>query len=623
MSTAGVPFREVPYLPQKLDITHRSDGAIILRNGQPLRPSPPHMLAPIVYWGAVDPGRLWLAQRDPVDPSQPGWVKITYGEALSEIRSLAQGLLSLGAGPDAPVMILSRNAIENALVSYAALWVGAPIVPVTPAHALLSEDFNRLKFIDGLIKPKIIYVEDGAEYQRGLDGMGAGDRPVIFARNAPACARPVALHSLLETEPTAAVDHAYDRLTSKTVAKYMMTSGSTGTPKAVINTHGMIAANVKMIRSIWDVERLDELSGGEQQVMINFLPWSHTYGANAILHSLTDWGGALYIDWGAPTPARLPEMLRNMKDVAPTQHTTVPAAWAAMATALEQDRSLAETFFSKIMVMAYGGAAMGQDIYERIQAVAVEVTGERVSLSAGYGATETAPTTSNVHWPSDTMGLIGLPIPGCEMKLAPVGEKLECRVRGPHITPGYLHADDKTKDAFDEEGYYKLGDAVRFVDPDDPNKGLAFDGRLAEEFKLSSGTWVSAGTIRVKALETVDGPLSDLVICGLNEDYLSAIAFLDEGWCAKSFDGGASLEALVGNPELCDLICERLQVYNTGNPAASSRINRIALQVTPPRIEQGEITEKGYLNQARVRELRAADVAALYSDARTPNIIDI
>lgn len=623
MNTAKIPFRDVPYLPQTLDVTYRDDGSIILRNGLPLRPHPPHMLAPMVYWGAIDPDRLWLAQRDPVDPSQPGWVKITYGEALSEIRRLAQGLLNMGAGPDTPLMILSRNSVEHGLVMYAALWCGVPVVPVTPAHATLSQDFTRLTFIDELVKPKLIYVDDGDLFQRGLDGMDVGDRPVIYARNAPNCTHPVALHSLLETDPTRAVHLAYDRLNSATVAKYMMTSGSTGTPKAVINSHGMIAANAKMIRSIWDVDRLDALYGDQQQVMLNFLPWSHTYGANAILHSITDWGGALYIDWGNPTPAKLPEMLRNLKDVSPTQHTTVPAAWAAIATALEEDRTLAEVFFSKIMVMAYGGAAMGQDIYERIQAVAVDVTGQRISLAAGYGATETAPTTSNVHWPSDKMGLIGLPVPGCEMKLAPVGEKLECRVRGPHVMPGYLDAAVTTAAAFDDEGYYMLGDAVRFVDPADPNKGLAFDGRIAEEFKLSSGTWVSAGTVRVKAVEAIDGPVSDLVICGLNEDYIAALAFLNEGWCSKHLGHTCTLPDLAVDSTIKALISDRLSTYNQNHPAPSARIRRIALQSTPPLIETGEITEKGYLNQARVRDLRAADVDVLYDGSSSDRMIHL
>ena len=620
MDTSHIPFREVPYLPQKLDVERRDDGSVLLRNGHLLRPHPSHMLAPLVYWAANGPDRIWLAQRDPVDPSLPGWQTLSYGEALPKLRALAQAFIDLGAGPEAPVMILSRNAVDHALVMYAAMWVGAPVVPVTPAYALLSEDFGRLNHIDRLIEPKIIYVEEGEAYQRGLDGMAVNGRTVLYSRNAPSGYECLPIDRLMMTRPSSAVDLAYDGLSADTVAKYMMTSGSTGEPKAVINTHGQIAANAKMIRSVWDVDRLEALSGG-QQVMCNFLPWSHTYGANAILHSMTDWGGTLYIDWGAPTPAKLPEMLRNMGEISPTQHTTVPAAWAALATELEADDALAERFFKRLFVMAYGGAAMGQDLYERIQAVAVRITGERISLSAGYGATETAPTASNVHWPNDRMGLIGLPLPGCEMKLAPVGQKLECRVRGPLVTQGYYRMPEKTAEAFDDEGFYRLGDAVKFVDPDDPAKGLAFDGRIAEEFKLSSGTWVSAGTVRVQVVSACDGPLADAVICGLNRDRIALLGFLNEGWCQRLVGEALAMENLVRHPKVIDAIRAGIERHNTANPFPSAKIARVALQAVPPSPDNGEITEKGYINQNKVQTLRADAVVALFDSDPRPDIL--
>ncbi|MEM5518448.1 feruloyl-CoA synthase [Henriciella sp. AS95] len=619
--SSDIPFRDIPYLPQKLDVTYRDDGSILLRNGQPLRPYPAHMLAPIVYWASARPDQIFLAQRDPDDPSKPGWKTVTYGEALSKIRALAQGFLDAGAGQDKPVMILSRNAIENALVMYAAMWAGSPVVPVTPAYATLSQDFARLNYIDALTEPAFIYVEDGEEYQRGLDGMDVGDRLVLYRRNRPSGVNAKSLDEFA-AEPTSFVDLAYDRISGDSIAKYMLTSGSTGEPKAVINTHENIAAMVKKIRSIWDVEKLEAMADGPQ-VMISFLPWSHTYGANSILHSMLDWGGTLYIDWGAPTPARLPEMLRNLREVAPTQHTTVPAAWAAIATELEHDRALAETFFSRIMVMAYGGAALGQDIYERIQKVAVGVTGERISLSAGYGATETSPTISNVHWPSDTMGLLGLPLPGAEMKMVPVGEKMELRVRGPGITQGYLKNPEKTAEVFDEEGYYCLGDAVKFKNPDDPNEGLAFDGRIAEEFKLSNGTWVSAGTVRIKAVEAVDGALSDVVVCGLNQDRIALLGFLNEGWCRRKTGRNVPLEDLAEDEQVKAAVKDGLLDYNRKHPNAASRVARILLQKDMPKADAGEITEKGYLNQSKVQALRAADVERLFAKQPDADIIEI
>ncbi len=611
MTTNHIPFREVPYLPLKVKVDHRLDGTIYLESGQPLKAHPPHMLAPLVKWAAERPDQVWLAERWPEDPAQAGWREVTYAEGLAEVKRLAAAFLSEGAGAQAPLMILSKNSIDTALLMYAAMWAGSPVVPVTPAYALLSQDLVRLNYIDRLTEPKFIYVEDGAEYQRALSAMNLEGRLVIYSRNSPKVPRAVSLEDFAG-QAGPAVDAAYAALTPATVAKYMLTSGSTGEPKAVINTHGMIAANAKMIRSVWDEDRLDAITGGAQ-VMVNFLPWSHTYGANAILHNLLDWGGTLYIDQGAPTPQRLPEMLRNLKEIPTTQHTTVPQAWAALSTALEQDDVLAEIFFSRVISMAYGGAAMGQDIYERIQVVAVRVTGQRISLSAEYGATETSPTASNVHWPNATMGLIGLPLPGNTFKLVPTAGKLEVRVKGVNVTPGYYRNPQKTAEAFDEEGFYRLGDAVKFVDAAVPEKGLAFDGRTVEEFKLVSGTWVSTGSVRVAAVAATGGVLSDAIVCGLNREEIGLLGFLNEAYCQRLAGAALPLEELVRHPAVEAAIREGLAAHNRKNSNASARIARLLLQTTPPQADVGEITEKGYINQSRTQELRARQIDLLYA----------
>jgi feruloyl-CoA synthase len=609
--TAHIPFREVPYLPLKLKMDRRPDGTIYLESGLPLKAHPPHMLAPLVKWAAERPDQVWLAERWPEDPAQDSWRKLTYAEGLAAVRRIAAAFLGEGAGPDAPVMILSKNSIDNALVMYAGMWASSPVVPVTPAYATLSQDLVRFRYIDELTSPKFLYVEDGKEYQRALDALDLTGRLVIYSRNAPNVPRAVSLEDFAgQTGP--AVDEAYAALTPKTVAKYMLTSGSTGEPKAVINLHGMVAANAKMIRSVWNEERLDEITGGPQ-VMVNFLPWSHTYGTHSILHNMLDWGGTLYICQGAPTPQRLPEMLRNLKEIPTTQHTTVPQAWAALATALEQDDALAAVFFSRLTSMAYGGASMGQDIYERIQEVAVRITGERISLSAGYGATETSPTASNVHWPNDKMGLIGLPLPGNTFKLVPAGEKLELRVKGVNVTPGYYRNPQKTAEAFDEEGYYRLGDAVKFVDPTQPEKGLAFDGRTVEEFKLVSGTWVSTGSVRVAAVAASGGVLSDAIVCGLNRDEIGLLGFLNEAYCQRLAGGALSLEDLIRHPAVEAALREGFAAYNRKNPNAAARIARLLLQTSQPQADLGEITEKGYINQSRTQALRAEQIERLYS----------
>lgn len=609
--TAHIPFREVPYLPLKLKMDRRPDGTIYLESGLPLKAYPPHMLAPLVKWAAERPDQVWLAERWPEDPAQDGWRRLTYAEGLAAVRRIAAAFLSEGAGPDAPVMILSKNSVDNALVMYAGMWASSPVVPVTPAYATLSQDLVRFRYIDDLTSPKFIYVEDGKEYQRALDALDLTGRIVIYSRNAPNVPRAVSLEDFAGQIGNA-VDEAYAALTPKTVAKYMLTSGSTGEPKAVINLHGMVAANAKMIRSVWNEPRLDEITGGPQ-VMVNFLPWSHTYGTHSILHNMLDWGGTLYICQGAPTPQRLPEMLRNLKEIPTTQHTTVPQAWAALATALEQDDALAQVFFSRLTSMAYGGASMGQDIYERIQEVAVRITGERISLSAGYGATETSPTASNVHWPNDKMGLIGLPLPGNTFKLVPAGEKLELRVKGVNVTPGYFRNPQKTAEAFDEDGYYRLGDAVKFVDPAQPEKGLAFDGRTVEEFKLVSGTWVSTGSVRVAAVAASGGVLSDAIVCGLNREEIGLLGFLNEAYCQRLAGGALSLEDLVRHPAVEAALREGLAAHNRKNSNAAARIARLLLQTSQPQADLGEITEKGYINQSRTQELRAEQIERLYS----------
>lgn len=618
--TAHIPFREVPYLPLKLKIDRRPDGTIYLDSGHPLKAHPPHMLAPLVKWGAERPDQVWLAERWPEDPASDDWRHMTYADGLAGVRRIAAAFLSEGAGQDAPVMILSNNSIDNALVMYAAMWASSPAVPVTPAYATLSQDLLRFGYIDQLTTPKFIYVEDGRAYQRALDSLDLTGRLVIYSRNAPEVPRSVSLEDFAG-QAGPAVDEAYARLTPGTVAKYMLTSGSTGEPKAVINTHGMVAANAKMIRSVWDEERLDAITGGPQ-VMVNFLPWSHTYGTHSILHNMLDWGGTLYICQGAPTPARLPEMIRSLKEIPTTQHTTVPQAWAALATALEQDEALAEVFFSRLTSMAYGGASMGQDIYERIQEVAVRVTGERISLSAGYGATETSPTASNVHWPNDRMGLIGLPLPGNTFKLVPAGDKLELRVKGVNVTPGYFRNPEKTAEAFDEEGYYKLGDAVKFVDPGQPERGLAFDGRTVEEFKLASGTWVSAGAVRVAAVAACGGALSDAVVCGLNKDEIGLLGFLNLAWCQRLVGEALPADQLIAHPKVQEAVKAGLAAHNKAHPNAAARIARILLQPQEPRADLGEITEKGYINQSRTQALRADQLDLLYAaDAAAGKIL--
>jgi feruloyl-CoA synthase len=374
-------------------------------------------------------------------------------------------------------------------------------------------------------------------------------------------------------------------------AKILLTSGSTGAPKAVVMTHRNLCANAAQIRSTFDAQA--EAADWGRITMLNALPWAHSLGGNAVLHMLTTAGGTLHIDPGAPTPKGLPGTLAALQTVSPNYHITVPAGWSLLVEALEADAALSALFFAELRIAQYGGASLPAALIDRLQALSIAATGRRITLAAGYGATETGPTVCNVHWLNQRAGMVGLPVPGLELKLVPAGDKLEARVKGPGVTPGYLDDPERTAAAFDEEGFYRLGDALRFVDPDRPEAGLAFDGRLAEEFKLASGVWVNAGEVATALVSAGAGLITHAAVCGENEDALSAILFAAPG-------PAPSREALAALLLRC----------NTGKPP-SRQISRAVLADGPPDLSAGEITDKGTLNQGLARARRAGLVARL------------
>ncbi len=608
-------FRPAPYLPKRIHIRRRSDGAWLLHNENPLRDVQPHMLAPLAHWAGRDARRIALAERAGQD-----WRRLTYGELWAQVQAAGEGLADLGLGRGVTLMILSRNSIAHAVTAYGALAAGAAIAPVTPAYSLIAKDFDRLRDAHDLVRPGAFFVEDGVQFQRALDALAPGARPVIYARNAPHGVNAVGLDELLAHRPGARLAARLDAITAGDHAKYLLTSGSTGRPKAVICTHGGVASNVAMIRSIYDEAAEEDLYAG-QQVTVNFAPWSHSLGANAILHNWLNLGGALYIDWGAPTAERFGETLRNLREISATYYSSVPAAWGLLVTELERDPALADVFFRRLRIMAYGGAAMGQDIGDRIQKVAARTIGERITFYSGYGSTETGPTASNIHWMNDRMGLIGMPVPGCDMKLSPVGNKLECRVRGPNVSPGYLNDPQRTAESFDEEGYYRLGDAVKFIDPEDPAAGIAFDGRLSEEFKLASGAWVAAGAVRLGVVAAGDGLFADAVVCGINESCIGVLLFLDLQRARQTAGQEDGLGALARDARVLAAAEAAIARYNEQNTNAAARIGRALLLPDSPSLESGELTDKGYLNQSRARELRADSAVRLYAEPVGQDII--
>jgi feruloyl-CoA synthase len=584
--SADAPFRDARYAPRALDIERRPDGTLILTNPTAFSRRFETVIAPLDHWATAAPDRIWLAERDGA-----GWRTVTYGQASTRVAALAGGLTALGLGPGKPLLILARNGLDHALIAYAAMSLAAPAAPVSPQYGLAGAELSRLAHAVARLKPAAVYVDDAAAFAEALAAPFLADLPVVASRNLRSSDIPFA--ALLASAPTAAVcepDH---------VAKLLLTSGSTGQPKAVLCTHRNIALNAAQIEACYD--------DPEPPVLVNSGPWSHSLGANAILHMVLHRGGTLYVDTGQPTAARFAETVRNLREVSTTYHNMVPAGWGLLAGELERDDALAATFFAKVRVLQYGGAAMAQSILDRVQIVALRAIGQRVTFAAGYGATETGPTACNIHWLNARSGMIGLPTPGTAVKLVPEGDKFEIRVKGPQVSSGYLDQPEATQAAFDEDGFYRLGDAARLADPEDPAAGLVFDGRLVENFKLANGTFVAAGALRVAAVSAIGGAVADAVVCGEGEAGVGLLLFRDAAFCDGL--GDAASVALAVRAGL-----ERL---NAAVKGGGGRISRALILDAPPDVASGELTDKGYLNQALARGRRLDEVARLF--AATPD----
>ncbi len=467
---------------------------------------------------------------------------------------------------------------------------GLPVAPVSPQYGLPGANLARLAHACQVLNPAAVFTEDAALFAEGLGADVLAGLPVIASANP----RPgdVDIQQLYRANPTPPA------ATPDQHAKYLLTSGSTGLPKAVICTHRNMSLNAAQLTACFD--------DPDPPVMVHSAPWSHSLGANAILNWSAYRGGTLYIDAGQPTAARFGETLRNLKDVAPTYQNMVPAAWMLFADALERDEALARHFFSRVRLMQYGGAALGQATADRIQAVAVRTVGERISFGSGYGATETGPTACNVHWPNARMGMIGLPLPGTSVRLVPEAGKLDFRVKGPQVTPGYLGQPERSAAAFDEEGFYRLGDAARFVEPGNPQAGMVFDGRLSENFKLVSGTFVTVGDLRIRAIGAIGDAVTDAVVCGEGQAHVGLLLYPN-----PTMDR-AEIEAAVRRG---------LTAFNAGSKGAGGQIARALVLPDPPDAAAGEITDKGYIAQSLARTRRAADAARLFADPAPPDVM--
>ena len=601
-----VPRFAVP----EVEVEYRDDGCVLLRSPAPLGPYPRQFGEHLRNWASVAPNRLFLVER-----GSESWSGVTYSEALSDVNSISQWLLDHLKFPHNPVMILSSNSVRHGLLTLAAMQIGIPVAPVSPAYSLMTRDYSKLRYIFDLVEPGLIYVENTIPFEGALESIDLDSVEIVAGVKSVADTDIIDFNELLSTAVRDSVELAYGKVGPDSVAKYLFTSGSTGMPKGVINTQRMLCANRQQNLQIWPFLE-------EEVVMVDWLPWNHTFGANANFKQVLASGGTLYIDSGRPTPGLIESTVRNLKEIAPTHYANVPAGFGLLLPYLEKDDELREKFFSRLKLIFYAGASLSQDLWDRLEEVSIAAVGCRITMVSAWGSTETAPLATGVHWPIERAGTIGLPVPGTEIKMVPTEGKLELRVRGPNVTPGYLKRPDKTLEAFDDEGFYRIGDAGYLFSPDEPERGLVFDGRVAENFKLSSGTFVHVGNLRVNILAFTTPVLQDLVIAGHDRDFVSVIAWLDIEGCRRVLcDENCSPETLMKHSKIIAHLRAQLTAYNLENCGSSTTVARIILVSEEPSIDANEITDKGYINQRAVLERRVATVNRLYADKPNDDVI--
>ncbi len=595
------------------DLEARADGTMLVRPRATLGDYPRSMTDHLVRWARERADTVFLADRGP----DGEWRRITYAQALAKARSLAQFLIDHGLSAERPLMVLSGNSMEHGLLALAAMMAGIPIAPVSPAYSLVSADHQKLRYLVGLLTPGMIFVADGQPYEKALRAILAPDMTLLTARDPVSDLPTVMFECAAATVATSAVDAADAAVTPDTVSKFLFTSGSTGMPKAVINTQRMMTCNQVMIASA--LAFLQD----EPPVMVDWLPWNHTAGGNHNFGITLHNGGTLYIDDGAPTPAGILKTVRNLEEIAPTLYFNVPKGYEMLLDHFERNARLRQTFFSRLNLMQYAGAGLSQHVWDGLERIAREATGGRIMIITGYGATETAPFAFTTTWAVERPGEVGLPAPGLELKLVPNGDKMEVRLRGPNVTPGYWRQPDKTAECFDDEGYYMIGDALKFVDPQDVNRGLLFDGRVSEDFKLSTGTWVNLASVKGAIIRAFAPYVREAVLTGLDRNHIGALLFLDVDAARKiAPDLAVALEPdLADSPALRALFQERLDALAKTATGSASLVARAIVLDTPPAIDRSEITDKGSINQRAVIAARASLVDDLYAEPPPSHVL--
>jgi feruloyl-CoA synthase len=611
------PFRPHPFVDRNPLLERRDDGTLLLHSGLPFTPKRETWPQTLARQARNIPHATWIAQRR---GPERAWLRLSYAQAKAQVDAITEALMAL-RHPGRPVMVLSGNSIEHAIMSLAAMQAGMPYAPITAAYSLLTPTLEILQDMVDLLNPAVLFVQNGAQFERVIHGLLIPpDARFVCVDDVPDHPMVASWQVWLHTQVTPEVDEAIAALAPGAVAKYLFTSGSTGRPKAVVITHAMLSNGVAMHEQMFTPGYL-----AQPQELLLWQPWSHVAGGNIQFGMAMATGGTLWLDEGRPAPGQFEETIRNLREISPTDFGSVPLGYAMLVDALEHDPALAQSFFRKLRVMVYAGAKMPESTFERMQAVAVRTTGLRVPFISGFGSTETSASVTLAHWCTESAGCVGLPHPDMTVKLIPLDEgRYEIRARSDVITPGYLNRPDATAEAFDDEGFFILGDAVQFIDPAHPEEGLSFAGRVTEEFKLQSGTFVRVGSLRVEVIDACGGLLSDVVVAGADQPFIALLAWPHLAMCrAKAGMPQATVAELAASPWLRNAVRDAMRRHNAEAGASSRRIHRVLVLGDMPDMGEGEITDKGYVNQRRVLARRAQDVARLFAETPDKDVIQI